>query len=256
MKGILLTGDKPVIPEGTKLVSVYIMGKRYMVPESLTIQKALEYAGYQLIRGCGCRGGICGACGTVYRIMDDHKLYFGLACQTVVQDKMALAQIPFYPNKRKPHDINSIQPTAEGMTQAYPEIMKCVGCNTCTRACPMDIKVMDYINAAIRGDIERCAKLSLDCILCGLCTSRCPAQITHYNVGMLARRLTGGKIFKRANHLKERVQDIESGKYNTIMKELTEISEDELRRRYVEEREWEPLDSKEKGWKPQEEKYL
>ena len=44
------------------------MGKRYEVPSSLTIQKALEYAGYQLIRGCGCRGGICGACGTVYRI--------------------------------------------------------------------------------------------------------------------------------------------------------------------------------------------
>ena len=44
-------------------VPIFIMGKKYDVPASLTIQKALEYAGYQLIRGCGCRGGICGACG-------------------------------------------------------------------------------------------------------------------------------------------------------------------------------------------------
>ena len=51
----------------TDLVPIFIMGKRYMVPSTLTIQKAFEYAGYQLIRGCGCRGGICGACATVYR---------------------------------------------------------------------------------------------------------------------------------------------------------------------------------------------
>jgi len=38
-----------------ELVPIFIMGKRYDVPSSLTIQKAMEYAGYQLIRGCGCR---------------------------------------------------------------------------------------------------------------------------------------------------------------------------------------------------------
>ncbi len=42
------------------LVPIFIMGKRYLVPDSLTIQKAMEYAGYQLIRGCGCRGGATG----------------------------------------------------------------------------------------------------------------------------------------------------------------------------------------------------
>ena len=44
-----------------KLIPVYVMGKKYMVPETLTIMKAMEYAGFQYIRGCGCRGGICGA---------------------------------------------------------------------------------------------------------------------------------------------------------------------------------------------------
>ena len=40
-----------------KLIPIYIMGKRYEVPDGLTIMKAMEYAGYILIRGCGCRGG-------------------------------------------------------------------------------------------------------------------------------------------------------------------------------------------------------
>jgi ferredoxin len=55
------------------LIPVYIMGKQYMVPPTLTIMKAMEYAGYKLIRGVGCRGGFCGACGTAYRVMGDPK---------------------------------------------------------------------------------------------------------------------------------------------------------------------------------------
>ena len=45
------------------MIPIYIMGKRYDVPESLTVMKAIEYAGFKLVRGCGCRGGFCGACG-------------------------------------------------------------------------------------------------------------------------------------------------------------------------------------------------
>ena len=30
-----------------KFVNVYFFGKKYSVPESLTIMKAMEYAGYQ-----------------------------------------------------------------------------------------------------------------------------------------------------------------------------------------------------------------
>ena len=40
-----------------EMVSVYIMGKEYRVPAELTIMKAMEYAGYKLVRGAGCRGG-------------------------------------------------------------------------------------------------------------------------------------------------------------------------------------------------------
>ena len=56
----IATGDRAILPEGAKTIPVYVMGKKYEVPETLTIMKAMEYAGYQFIRGCGCRGGVCG----------------------------------------------------------------------------------------------------------------------------------------------------------------------------------------------------
>ena len=55
----------PVENLTTEKIPIFIMGKQYMVPDSLTIMKAMEYAGFKFVRGAGCRGGICGACGTV-----------------------------------------------------------------------------------------------------------------------------------------------------------------------------------------------
>ena len=43
------------------MVNVYFFGKKYSVPGDLTIMTAMEYAGYTLTRGCGCRHGFCGA---------------------------------------------------------------------------------------------------------------------------------------------------------------------------------------------------
>ena len=60
-----------------EMVTIYVMGKKHMVPADLTIMKAMEYAGYKYIRGCGCRGGVCGACSTVYRKAGDYKIYSG-----------------------------------------------------------------------------------------------------------------------------------------------------------------------------------
>ena len=37
------------------MVTVFLFGKKYEVPDSLTIMEAMEYSGYQLVRGCGCR---------------------------------------------------------------------------------------------------------------------------------------------------------------------------------------------------------
>ena len=77
--------------------TVYIMGQAYKVPAEATIMGAIEYAGYQIKRGAGCREGFCGACATVYRLPGDYKIYTGLACTTLVEEGMWLAQLPALP---------------------------------------------------------------------------------------------------------------------------------------------------------------
>ena len=34
------------------MVNIFLFGKKYEVPSNLTIMGAMEYAGYQLVRGC------------------------------------------------------------------------------------------------------------------------------------------------------------------------------------------------------------
>jgi heterodisulfide reductase subunit C len=240
--------------EREDLVPIFIMGKRYEVPSSLTIQKAMEYAGYQLIRGCGCRGGICGACGTVYRLPGSYKIEVGLACQTIVQPNMYLAQIPFFPAPKSVYDIEQVKPNIETLVKAYPELLRCLQCNTCTKSCPMDIEVMDYIAAAMRGDVTRLAELSFDCVMCGLCTSRCPAELCQYNIAILGRRLYAKYVASKAEHLAKMVERVNQDRYESMLQELVKTDEDGLKRLYN-EREMEPERTGEE-WTPKDKTYL
>ena len=193
------------------MVTVYLMGKKYEVPEGLTIMGAMEYAGYQLLRGCGCRNGFCGACATVYRIKGERELHAALACQTTVENDMYIATLPFFPLEKQVYDINKVKPDAQIMMQLYPEIYSCIGCNACTKSCSQSLNVMQYIAAAQRGDFAACAEMSFDCVMCGICSSRCPAGISHPQVAMLARRLNGKYLAPESVHLTERVKEIEDG---------------------------------------------
>jgi succinate dehydrogenase/fumarate reductase-like Fe-S protein len=219
--------------EEYELIPIYIMGKRYDVPSSLTIMKAMEWAGYTLVRGVGCRGGFCGACSTVYRIKDDPKLYFGLACQTVVKPEMYLGQIPFFPAKRASYDINELQAKSATLFQIYPEILRCLGCGTCTKACPQELNVKGYMAAAMRGDIEAVANMSFDCIMCGLCAARCPAEEPQYNIAILARRLYGKYLSPRSPHLAQRVSEIRDGVFDPQITELKSLDVNALKQRYA-----------------------
>ncbi len=216
------------------MVTIYVMGKKYEVPKNLTIMKAMEYVGYRFIRGCGCRGGFCGACGTVYRTKDDYKLKNALACQTMVEDGMYLTQIPFYPANKAIYDLEKLEPNANTILKLYPELFRCVGCNACTKICPQDINVMDYMAYAERGDITSAADLSFDCIMCGLCASRCPAETVQYNIGILCRRLYGRHIAKKARHLEERVEEIKKGKFDSELEKLMKTDENKLKKIYDE----------------------
>lgn len=252
----VMVGDRTIPPEGAKFITITIMGQEYQVPETLTILKAMEFAGYQFKRGCGCRGGICGACGTFYRKNGDHTLHTGLACQTVAEDGMNLGQLPFFPANRADHgSINTdLSPDAQ-VAALYPEIFRCVGCGTCTRTCPMKIDVMNYIAYFKRGDIKAGAQESFDCIMCGLCVSRCPANISQMNVAMLARRIYATQMTPRSETTHKRSEQVREGRYEAMLAELTTLDKDALKQLYV-DREREPDLSKPAEWMPKDQSYL
>ncbi|MBE7056195.1 MAG: 4Fe-4S dicluster domain-containing protein [Ruminococcaceae bacterium] len=215
-----------------EMVNIYIMGKKYSVPASLTIMTATEYAGYKYVRGCGCRNGFCGACATVYRIKGEFELRTGLACQTQVQEGMYIASLPFFPTKKAEYDMNETKPTEQVMMTLYPEIYSCIGCNACTKACPQKLNVMQYIAYAQRGEYEKCAEESFDCVACGICASRCPAGITHPQVGVLARRLTGKYLAPESKHLTTRVDEIEKGEHEHLIEAVMAKPIEELKELY------------------------
>jgi len=202
------------------MLNVYLFGKKYEVPAGLTIMTAMEYAGYELVRGCGCRNGFCGACATIYRIKGEIELHGCLACQTEVQEGMYVATLPFFPIEKRVYNIEEIKPDQQIMMQLYPEIYSCIGCNACTKACTQELNVMQYIAYAQRGEYEKCAEESFDCVMCGVCSSRCPAGISHPQVAMLARRLNGKYIAPECGHLNDRVNEINEGIFDEKMAEL------------------------------------
>lgn len=214
-------------------VTIYIMGKAYKVPAVLTIMQAMEYAGYRFIRSCGCRAGFCGACSTVYRKKGEYKLLTAMACQTRVEDEMFLVQIPFAPSEKPSYDIEKEKADASTFLKYFPEIARCVSCNTCTKACPQDLEVMDYIQAALRGDFKQVVEKSFDCIQCGLCAMRCPAEIVHYNVSQLGRRLYGKYLNPSEKNVEKRVDEIKNGKYTNAFKKVMSLSMDELKPIYT-----------------------
>ena len=203
-----------------EFVNVYFFGKKYSVPKCLTIMKAMEYAGYTLVRGCGCRNGFCGACATIYRIKGQTELKTCLACQQQVEEGMYVATLPFFPLVKKVYDVEKIKPEQQIMMQLYPEIYSCIGCNACTKSCTQGLNVMQYIAYAQRGDFAACAEESFDCVMCGVCSSRCPAGISHPQVAVLARRLYGKYIAPKCEHLEKRVEEINNGEFKALIENI------------------------------------
>jgi ferredoxin len=113
----------------------------------------------------------------------------------------------------------------------------------------MDVEVLDYVSALKRGDIAAAAEISFDCIQCGLCASRCMGEMAQYHIAQLARRLYGGKLAPKAEHLQKMCDDIESGSFDDDLTKLKTTGEDELKKIYT-EREMEPAMSDE-SWKPE-----
>jgi len=214
------------------MVNIFLYGKKYEVPSNLTIMGAMEYAGYQLVRGCGCRNGFCGARPAFFPRQGGQGLKVCLACQTKVENDMYIATLPFFPLVKQVYDMEKIKPTEQIMMQLYPEIYSCIGCNACTKACTQGLNVMQYIAYAQRGEYEKCAEESFDCVMCGVCSSRCPAGISHPQVALLARRLNGKYLAPRSEHLEDRVREIQNGDFKELLEGLMQKPIAELKELY------------------------
>ncbi len=217
----------------TPKVRITIMDKRYEVPQGLTILQAYEHAGYQLVRGVGCRGGVCGACATVYRMEGDSRRRACLACQTAVQPGMILAPIHSYPTNRPAYDVTRIGDPRRAVVDIFPEVQKCLGCNACNKICPHSIDVMGYVAAMIAGDLEKAADLSFDCILCGMCATTCPAEISQPNAALLARRVYARHLVQGSENVRRRIAELRAGRYTADLQKLASSSEDELKKLYA-----------------------
>ena len=214
------------------MVNVFFDGKEYKVPADLTIMTAMEYAGFSLVRGCGCRHGFCGACATIYRLQGKNYLHFVLACQTQVEEGMYVATLPFFPLNRRNYNLEELSASHTVIMSLFPEIYACVACNTCTKGCSRDLNVMQYIAYAKRNDLVSCAHESFDCVGCGICAARCPSEISHPLVGLLARRLTGKYILPESKHNKKRVEDINLGKFDIALDQMASLPSEEIRKLY------------------------
>jgi formate hydrogenlyase subunit 6/NADH:ubiquinone oxidoreductase subunit I len=216
-----------------KLIPVFYLGQRYEVPSGLTIMTAMEWLGYKYTHGCGCRGGACGACATMYRVAGDFRLRAGLACQTMVEPGMAFAQIPYYPRPVTKYAIDErITDPSSALLAFFPEIKKCVGCGACARACPQNLRPIDYVSAALMGRWQEAAELSFDCLMCGLCASRCTGELVPHQIAIFVRRVFAKLVRIKPRYLIDRNADIRAGKLQAEVKELGEKSIEELRRIY------------------------
>jgi Na+-translocating ferredoxin:NAD+ oxidoreductase RnfC subunit len=142
-------------------------------------------------------------------------------------------QIPFAPAEKAIYDIKKEKYDSSVFLKHYPEVARCVACNTCTKACPQDLEVMDYVQAALKGDFDSIADGSFDCIQCGLCALRCPAEIVQYHVAQLGRRMYGHYAHPEPEHLKKRLQEIEVGKFKREMDEIATATRKELEKLYA-----------------------
>jgi ferredoxin len=220
-------------------VKVTLFGNEFEVPDELTVLTALEYCGYTLTRGCGCRGGFCGACAIIYRLPGDFRLRSGLACQQRVEAGMDVLLLPSPPRHRGA-EFDPERGFLAALNRAHPEAARCLGCGTCVKVCPQELEPMTFVQAALRGDAARAAEASFDCIMCGLCALRCPAELSPYQIALFVRRAHVRLHWGLPAYLAQRVAAIRDGAFDTVLAHLRELGPPELARLY-ESRDFEPI---------------
>ena len=214
------------------VVTVEIKEKPYQVPEGVTALQALWHTGHELLRGIGCLGGVCGACTFTYKVQGEFGVKTGLACQVLVGEGMSFAppvsvaqSRPQYlfqgvPQSTSQGSSNEGEGPQSGLFKVYPESRRCTRCNACTLVCPQEIDVRACVVKAVAGGFSEVSEMFYNCVMCGLCASVCDVSIQPNLVGLYARRMVGVHLTPRPENLLKRIQEVESGVYESAWQEV------------------------------------
>ena len=211
-----------------KMVTVEIAGKTHQVPAGITLMKALWYTGHEVVRGAGCLGGFCGACGTYYRTKDDPKVKTCLACSFAVEDGMSFSFMPPFPARKATYDLLQLENPKQDLFNLYPEAPLCRNCNACTEACPQTIDVREGVWRAVFGDFKAVSEMFMDCVMCGMCAPVCIADIAPNLVAVYASRAQGVHFTEKPEGLDKRIKAIQDGHYEADWERVLKMSDTEL----------------------------
>lgn len=211
------------------VVTVEIMGRKYGVPQGITLVQAMWHTGHEMIREIGCLGGVCGACATLYRTPDSHKLKSGLGCQIIVEEGMSFSISRSFPVRKPIYHLEEIDDPKQDLFKYFPEVAHCRNCNACTEACPQGIDVRTGIWKAVFGDFKDASDLFMPCVMCNLCVPVCIAEISSNQVGLYVRRAQSVFFSDRHPILLKRIEEIKDGKFDSEWETLFSLSEKELK---------------------------
>lgn len=194
-------------------VTIELDGSSHSVPEGLTVIQAMWYLGRTMVRGVGCLNGVCGACSITYRLPGPVESRTGLACQTLVEESMAITFLPPDASKKEITPLSVDVPDEKKILNFYPETRRCVACGACTTICPQGIDVMGGVRAATNVEFSEVAERFTSCVMCGLCSMVCDARIRPHRVGIYVRRLSVAAHPGSAEQLLSRIDEINTGRY-------------------------------------------
>ncbi len=80
---------------GRAKVAFTILGQPVEVPEGMTLLNAMQVAGYDYLKGCGCRMGDCGECAVYYRLPGSAVTLRDFSCEMRVAEGMEVMEVPF-----------------------------------------------------------------------------------------------------------------------------------------------------------------